>query len=270
MTHDTLAGRRILVAEDDPGRGRDLAEALAAAGAVVVGPARRIEEALALLQSAEVDGAVVAIDLDGVASANVIIALRLLSVPVVLAMDDVSAHDDFWRGQVPRVAKPVAVGALAAALERAAGLIDPRSYSLPPALYGRDTALDVLIDWAAASRAINDAALVEMDRGQPTPDAALPVVEIDAGAWRNDLDLYAALAASLGVPDHQTNLDGWLEIIFDGAGFNALEPPFTIRIVNAAGLKPGLRSAIALLATTVHVARKEWGHNPNVEVTIAS
>jgi DNA-binding response OmpR family regulator len=53
-----LESIRILIVEDDPIIGLDLSETLAAAGAVVLGPAHDVRTALALLDSSPVDAAV--------------------------------------------------------------------------------------------------------------------------------------------------------------------------------------------------------------------
>jgi DNA-binding response OmpR family regulator len=54
----TLENIRVLVVEDDPIIGLDLADTIAAAGAVVLGPAHNVRSALALLESGPVDAAV--------------------------------------------------------------------------------------------------------------------------------------------------------------------------------------------------------------------
>jgi DNA-binding response OmpR family regulator len=53
-----LENIRVLIVEDDPIIGLDLSETIAAAGAVVVGPAHDVRSALALLESGPVDAAV--------------------------------------------------------------------------------------------------------------------------------------------------------------------------------------------------------------------
>jgi DNA-binding response OmpR family regulator len=54
----TLENIRVLIVEDDPIIGLDLSDTIAAAGAVVVGPAHDVRSALAILESAPVDAAV--------------------------------------------------------------------------------------------------------------------------------------------------------------------------------------------------------------------
>jgi DNA-binding response OmpR family regulator len=49
---------RVLIVEDDPIIGLDLSDTIAAEGAIVLGPAHDVRSALALLESAPVDAAV--------------------------------------------------------------------------------------------------------------------------------------------------------------------------------------------------------------------
>jgi DNA-binding response OmpR family regulator len=53
-----LENIRVLLVEDDPIIGLDLRETIAAAGAVVLGPAHDVQSALALLETSAVDAAV--------------------------------------------------------------------------------------------------------------------------------------------------------------------------------------------------------------------
>jgi DNA-binding response OmpR family regulator len=53
-----LENIRVLIVEDDPIIGLDLSETIAAAGAVVLGPAHDVRSALVLLENAPVDAAV--------------------------------------------------------------------------------------------------------------------------------------------------------------------------------------------------------------------
>jgi CheY-like chemotaxis protein len=53
-----LEGLRVLIVEDDPIIGLDLSETIAAAGAFVMGPAHDVPSALALLENAPVNAAV--------------------------------------------------------------------------------------------------------------------------------------------------------------------------------------------------------------------
>ena len=86
MSAPRLAGRHILLVEDDYFAAEDLASAFDRAGARVVGPAPGIEQALGLIaRSGRLDGAVVDINLGGAMSYSVVDRLRARGVPVVFA-----------------------------------------------------------------------------------------------------------------------------------------------------------------------------------------
>jgi light-regulated signal transduction histidine kinase (bacteriophytochrome)/CheY-like chemotaxis protein len=73
--------RRVLVVEDSALVAMELDSALAAAGATVIGPAARLEEAMALLAASSPDAALLDIDLDGVAVFPLADALAARGVP---------------------------------------------------------------------------------------------------------------------------------------------------------------------------------------------
>ena len=111
-----LAGKRILVAEDDWFIARSLARDLRRAGAAVSGPVSTLRDALGRAESEPLDGAVLDVNLrDG----TVFAAIDLLAgrnVPVVLATGySLDALPLRYR-HVPRCTKPVELGALARAL----------------------------------------------------------------------------------------------------------------------------------------------------------
>ena len=60
-----LAGKTVLVVEDEFFVGLEIAQTLEAAGAEIVGPARTIEEAAELMSDGTPDMAVLDVDLDG-------------------------------------------------------------------------------------------------------------------------------------------------------------------------------------------------------------
>lgn len=111
----TLAGRRILVVEDEFFLADDMARALAELGAVVVGPVADVEEALGLLGASEVGGAVLDINLRGERVYPLAIALAERKIPFVFATgyDEAVIPPDF--ASVPRWEKPFDPPALAKA-----------------------------------------------------------------------------------------------------------------------------------------------------------
>ncbi len=113
-----LAGRRILVVEDDFLIAETLAEVLAAAGALVAGPVGTAGEAHAALAEpgSALDAAVLDIDLHGQKSYAVADAMIRRGIPFVLTTGyDANAVDAAYRHH-PRCEKPVTSRAILAAL----------------------------------------------------------------------------------------------------------------------------------------------------------
>jgi PAS domain S-box-containing protein len=79
--HADLAGRRILVVEDEPILALDIAGSLAGAGIEVLGPAATVAEALALIEGAALDGALLDANLDGQRVDEIAAALTRQSIP---------------------------------------------------------------------------------------------------------------------------------------------------------------------------------------------
>jgi CheY-like chemotaxis protein len=82
-TPSPLAGRRVLVAEDEAIAALALTDLLELAGAHVVGPAARLPQALALAATDGLDAALLDLDLAGERSIDVATRLRARGVPVV-------------------------------------------------------------------------------------------------------------------------------------------------------------------------------------------
>lgn len=108
LTAASLAGRRILLVEDEYMIAVDLADALARLGAEVVGPVPTLERALALATSpAPLDGAVLDVSLHGELVFPVADALLARGVPFVLATGyDEWVVPEAYR-DVPRHEKPI-------------------------------------------------------------------------------------------------------------------------------------------------------------------
>jgi DNA-binding response OmpR family regulator len=81
----SLAGRRILVLEDEYFLADDLAEALRSAGAEVIGPAAGADEAMAMIAAAAPDLAVLDINIKGEMSFVVADELARRGLPFVFA-----------------------------------------------------------------------------------------------------------------------------------------------------------------------------------------
>lgn len=106
MESPALAGRRVLVVEDEYFVADDIAKALQQAGAEVVGPVPTPQQALALLSSGGVDLAVLDINLRGETVYSVADELRGRGVPFVFATGYAADVVPSRYREVPRWEKP--------------------------------------------------------------------------------------------------------------------------------------------------------------------
>lgn len=102
-----LQGRRILVVEDEYLIADDMRRALSMAGAEVLGPAPTVDEAIALIETSDVDLAVLDVNLGGSPVWPVADMLTARGVPFVLTTgyDAVALPSAYLR--TPRCEKPV-------------------------------------------------------------------------------------------------------------------------------------------------------------------
>jgi CheY-like chemotaxis protein len=115
-----LAGRRILVVEDEYLIAMDLKRWLRGAGVEVIGPVPSVDQALDLIEEGNaLDAAVLDINLGG---GEVVYPaadrLSALGVPYLFATGDVRVHDDPAYRDRPRLEKPILDPELLRALER--------------------------------------------------------------------------------------------------------------------------------------------------------
>lgn len=115
---DRLEARRILVVEDEALVAMLVEDALLDAGALVIGPAATVAEALALLEHETPDAAVLDLNLAGETSTPVADALAARRIPFVVATG--YGADGLPPGhlKVPVLAKPYDPDDLTAALAR--------------------------------------------------------------------------------------------------------------------------------------------------------
>ena len=112
-----LAGRRLLLVEDEYFIADDLVRELLAGGAEVVGPAGSVDGALDLLDEAgRLDGAVLDLNLQGEMAFPVADALRERGVPFVFTTGYDQAATPARYALVTRCEKPVDAARIAAAL----------------------------------------------------------------------------------------------------------------------------------------------------------
>lgn len=105
-TGEPLAGRNILVVEDEYFLADDLTRALTAAGAEIIGPINDAEEALQIARKTRVDGGILDINVRGTLIYAVAEELKRRAIPFVFATgyDEAAIPDQF--ADVPRWEKP--------------------------------------------------------------------------------------------------------------------------------------------------------------------
>ncbi|MDF3073525.1 MAG: hypothetical protein K0S54_1192 [Alphaproteobacteria bacterium] len=108
MTLPTLHNRRILIVEDEYLIAADLADLLAEHGAIVIGPASNVREALALVEheGATIEGAVLDVNLRGERSFPIAERLLALGVRPVFTTG-YSDPGDSLHAELPRLTKPI-------------------------------------------------------------------------------------------------------------------------------------------------------------------
>lgn len=115
-----LEGRRILIVEDEYMIAVDMQEWLSDAGAVVIGPVPRVEQAIDLIaEIGNLCAAVLDINLGGGETSYPIVdRLNELRVPYLLATGDVRLLDRPEVGNSPRLEKPIREKELIGAIAR--------------------------------------------------------------------------------------------------------------------------------------------------------
>ncbi|WP_380871816.1 response regulator [Sphingomonas sp. DBB INV C78] len=101
-----MAGKRILVVEDEFFIASDLNRALGREGAIVIGPVGQLEKGMSLANSERIDAAILDVNLDGKMSYPLADRLTELAVPYlfVTGYDGWSMPKEYDR--LPRIAKP--------------------------------------------------------------------------------------------------------------------------------------------------------------------
>lgn len=112
----SLAGKRVLVAEDDYFIAKSLAGDLREAGADVLGPVASVAEALALVATEAFDAAVLDVNLRGEMAYPLVDAVMGRGIPVVFATGYSGDALPMRYAAVPRCDKPIKADRLVAAL----------------------------------------------------------------------------------------------------------------------------------------------------------
>ena len=111
----SLTGRTVLVVEDDPFIGLDIADTLRRAGAVVAGPTPRLSRALQLVEEIRLDAAVIDMRLERATTIELADRLIAARIPFLFQTSDPSAIPAAYAG-VPVLRKPFRGDQLIAAL----------------------------------------------------------------------------------------------------------------------------------------------------------
>ena len=113
---EKLTGQHVLIVEDEYFLAQDLVDFFQDLGVQVLGPAASVSEALKLLESAEVQGAILDVNLRGERVYPVADALRQRHVPFVFASGYGGELEPRAYADVPRCIKPVDFDILARTL----------------------------------------------------------------------------------------------------------------------------------------------------------
>lgn len=119
MANSTLRDRRILIVEDEYLIAINLVEALQAAGCVVIGPAPSVKEAIKLIESNQIDAAVLDVNLGGSRADPIANALLARKIPFIFTS---GYEDGDLRSRYPQIKnclKPYLFPQLEAALASA-------------------------------------------------------------------------------------------------------------------------------------------------------
>lgn len=116
--NDTLAGKRILIVEDEFFIAADLRRVLQDEGVIVVGPTGDLSAGLALASDEALDAAILDVNLDGAPSYPIAATLCGRSVPFLF----VTGYDDWALDEAyrmsPRISKPCNSGMIVQAIEQ--------------------------------------------------------------------------------------------------------------------------------------------------------
>lgn len=117
-----LAGKRILIVEDEYFIASDLTNAMMDEDASVIGPTGDIDEAARLIAEEEPDAAILDVNLNQTSAYPLAADLRDREIPYIFLTGYDAAHlpDEFH--SVPVVAKPFAMPAVIDAVQRLIGL----------------------------------------------------------------------------------------------------------------------------------------------------
>jgi RNAse (barnase) inhibitor barstar len=95
------------------------------------------------------------------------------------------------------------------------------------------------------------------------------IIELDAEEWKTVPDFYSAVLAAIGAPNfYGRNLNALVDSMIWG-GINAIEPPYTIRILRTDSLPENVRNEVAVVKEAITKARRDFRARNERDVEIA-
>lgn len=95
------------------------------------------------------------------------------------------------------------------------------------------------------------------------------IITLNAARWRTYDDFYHSLLPSIGAPNwHGQNLNALVDSMIWG-GINAVEPPYTIRIVGAAALPKNIRDHVEEARQALAEARVDYQKLRSGDIDVA-
>jgi len=86
----------------------------------------------------------------------------------------------------------------------------------------------------------------------------MDTIELKATSWKSINDFYDAILRAIGAPEwHGRSPDALVDSMIWG-GINALEPPYTIRIVGTAATPENVRDCIDTTRWAIEEGRKDY------------
>ena len=95
------------------------------------------------------------------------------------------------------------------------------------------------------------------------------IIELDATKWKTTSDFYDALLAAIGAPrGHGRSPDALIDSMIWG-GMNAVEPPYTVRILGTAALPTDVRDYVDEAKQLLAKGRRFYQHSRGNDVEVA-
>jgi hypothetical protein len=95
------------------------------------------------------------------------------------------------------------------------------------------------------------------------------IIELDATKWRTVMDFYDSLLAAVGAPKwHGQSPDALLDSMIWG-GINAVEPPYTIKVLGVAKLPKDVLDHVELVKRALAKARTDYQRLRGGDVEVA-